>query len=71
MALIKPIVPMEIKSSTPIPVLSNFFAMYTTKRKFLSIKSAFTATSLFSNRNKASASSSASRGGGKISEPPI
>ena len=27
MALISPMVPMEIKSSTPTPVLSNFFAI--------------------------------------------
>ena len=33
---ISPIVPIDIKSSIPIPVFSNFFAIYTTNRKFLS-----------------------------------
>ena len=37
-ALINPMVPMEIKSSTPTPVLSNFFAMYTTSLKLCSIR---------------------------------
>ena len=35
--LIKPIVPMAIKSYTPTPVLSNFFAMYTTSLRLCSI----------------------------------
>ena len=33
-----PIAPIEIKSSIPIPVFSNFLAMYTTNLKFLSTK---------------------------------
>lgn len=32
-ALIKPMVPMEIRSSTPMPVDSNLRAMYTTSRR--------------------------------------
>ena len=71
-ALISPIVPMEIKSSTPTPVLSNFFAMYTTSRKLCSIKSFFA----LSSRSEPSAliilaSSSTSNGAGSTSEPPI
>ena len=36
MDLINPIVPIDIRSSTPTPVLSNFFAIYTTSRKLCS-----------------------------------
>ena len=37
-ALINPMVPIEIRSSTPTPVLSNFFAIYTTSLKLCSIR---------------------------------
>ncbi len=40
-AFIRPIVPIEIKSSTPTPVLSNFFAMYTTSLRLCSISCDF------------------------------
>ena len=35
---IKPIVPIDIKSTIPIPVFSNFLEIYTTNLKFLSTK---------------------------------
>ena len=38
-ALISPMVPMEIRSSIPIPVDSNFLAIYTTSRRLCVISS--------------------------------
>ena len=71
-AFINPIVPIEIKSSTPTPVLSNFFAIYTTRRRLCSI-SIFLACSSFSvpSPRIAFLSSSVSNGAGRISDPPI
>ena len=68
----RPMVPMEIRSSTPTPVLSNFFAMYTTSRRLCSMSSFLAAlSSSVPSLPMASASSSASRGAGRMSEPPI
>ena len=69
---IKPIVPIDIKSSIPIPVFSNFFAMYTTNLKFLSTNICLvcklsSSDSLFIN----SASSSGGNGGGNVWLPAI
>ena len=46
---IRPIVPIDIKSSIPIPVFSNFLAMYTTNLKFLSTKICLASKLLFSD----------------------
>ena len=64
---INPIVPIEIRSSNPIPVFSNFFAMYTTNLKFLSTNFCLTCK-LSSNDNCliSSASSLGAKGGGKV-----
>ncbi|MPN37149.1 hypothetical protein SDC9_184665 [bioreactor metagenome] len=69
-ALIKPIVPIDIKSSTSIPVFSNFLDMYTTSLKFRSIKTVLTLSS-FSKFCNSSFSSSALSGGGNMLTPPI
>lgn len=37
-AFMRPIVPMEIRSSTVTPVFSNFLAIYTTSRRLCSIR---------------------------------
>ena len=73
MALISPMVPMEIRSSTPTPVLSNFFAMYTTSRRLCSISSAFASWLLrrFPAGRSLCASSSEASGAGSTSLPPI
>ena len=62
-----PIVPIEIKSSIPIPVFSNFLAIYTTNLKFLST-SICLASKLFSSDNffMYSNSSSSGSGGGSV-----
>ena len=70
--LIKPIVPMEIKSSTPTPVLSNFFAMYTTSLRLCSISIDLASSSLFSIKFfMHSPSMSVLSGAGRISLPPM
>ena len=70
--LIRPIVPIDIKSSTPTPVLSNFFAMYTTSLKLCSINILLADSSFsFINFSNCFASSSPSSGAGSTSGPPI
>ena len=72
MDLIRPMVPMDIRSSTPTPVLSNFFAMYTTSRRLCSIRMAFASSSYSVPRSLMTLLSfSISRGGGSTSAPPI
>ena len=72
MDLINPIVPIDIRSSTPTPVLSNFLAMYTTNRKLCSIKIAFASSSYSVPKSLITCVSfSSSNGGGSTSEPPI
>ena len=63
---IKPIVPIEIRSSIPIPVFSNFLAIYTTNLKFLSTNSCLTDSSPLLNLCSACSSSSDSNGGGSV-----
>ena len=71
-ALIKPMVPMEIKSSTPTLVLSNFFAMYTTRRRLCSIRRDLASFSpSVPKRASVSVSSAAESGAGSTSAPPI
>ena len=64
---INPIVPIDIKSSNPIPVFSNFFAMYTTSLKFLSTSVCLASKlSSLSNCSIYFCSSSGSNGGGNV-----
>ena len=71
-ALISPIVPIDIKSSTPTPVLSNFFAIYTTSLKLCSIRVCFaSASEAVPSASIAFCSSLAPSGAGNISVPPI
>ena len=64
---ISPIVPIDIKSSIPIPVFSNFFAMYTTSLRFLSTKICLVSKLFSSDSCFISFSSSAgSNGGGNV-----
>ena len=49
MNLIRPIVPMDIKSSTPTPVLSNFLAIYTTSLSISECGKSFRKASLPDN----------------------
>ncbi len=65
-AFISPIVPIDIKSSIPVPVFSNFLAMYTTSLKFLSTSSCRVSLSPCANFFRAFASSSAFKGGGNV-----
>ena len=70
-ALIRPMVPMEIRSSTLTPALSNRRAMYTTSRRFRSMRM-FRASWLPAAYScKSRASSHGSSGGGKTSLPPM
>ena len=68
---INPIVPVEIKSSSPTPVFSNFLAIYTTSLKFLSTNVCFTSSCPLSNFFKSSSSSSGVNGGGRLMLPPM
>ena len=71
-ALISPIVPMEIKSSTPTPVLSNFFAIYTTRRRLCSIRSFLASfASPFLRLLIVASYFSGESAAGRISDPPI
>ena len=71
-ALIRPMVPMEIRSSTPTQVLSNFLAIYTTSRRLCSIsRDRASVSSSVPRRAIISASFLLSSGGGRISAPPI
>ena len=70
-AFIRPIVPIEIKSSTYMPVFSNFRAIYTTRRRFLSINVALTDISPSASAFMSLASSSFVSGEGSVSLPPI
>ena len=65
---ISPIVPIEIKSSIPIPVFSNFLAIYTTNLRFLSTSSFLASTHSSSDSNLfiVSSSSSVDNGGGNV-----
>ena len=67
-ALIRPIVPIETRSSMPIPVFSNFFEMYTTSLKLCSMSIFLLFVSVFIFEI-ASASSDGDRGGGSVSGP--
>ena len=67
----RPMVPMEIKSSMPTAVFSNFLAMNTTSRRFLSIRTERAVPSSFGSRATMSASSSGVSGWGSGSAPPI
>ena len=71
-AFISPIVPIEMRSSTPTPVLSNFFAIYTTSLRLCSIR--LLLASLSSSPPSffiTCSSSSIVSGAGSISAPPI
>ena len=71
-ALISPMVPIEIKSSTLTPVLSNFFAIYTTSRRLCSIRSDLASfSSGVPSFSRILASLWLSSGGGRMSLPPI
>ena len=71
MALIRPMVPMEIRSSMLMPVFSKRRAMYTTSRRFRSMRVCRTDSSPPSSRASSAASSSRGSGGGRVSLPPI
>lgn len=71
MALIKPMEPMEIKSSMWIPVFSNLRATYTTSRRLRSMSVFFTSAASGVRRRSRSASSSGVSGAGSASLPPM
>ena len=64
-------VPIDIKSSKPTPVFSNFLAIYTTNLKFLSTNVFLVSASFSANFLSNISSSSGSNGGGNIWLPPI
>ena len=68
-ALISPIEPIEIRSSIPVPVDSNFFAIYTTSLRLCTISSSRAFFGSVSRSSKAFFSSSLFRGGGNESAP--
>ena len=68
---ISPIVPIDIKSSNPTPVFSNFFAMYTTNLKFLSTNFCFVSCFPSASSHSNVSSSSGVNGGGKLLFPPM
>ena len=70
-ALISPMVPMEIRSSMLSPVFSKRLAMYTTRRRLCSMRSLRAASSPLSSAPIAFSSLSFSRGGGRVSLPPM
>ena len=70
-ALIRPMVPMEIRSSMLIPVFSKRLEMYTTRRRLCSISFCRAVSSPCSRALMACSSASLSRGGGRESLPPI
>ena len=70
-ALMRPMVPMEIRSSMLMPVFSKRLEMYTTRRRLCSISSCRAASSPLSRALIARSSSSLSSGGGRVSLPPI
>ena len=70
-ALISPIVPMEIRSSMPTPELSNRLAMNTTRRRLCSISKARASALPARSCSSASRSASRSSGGGIRSLPPM
>ena len=72
----RPIVPIDIRSSTHTPVFSNFFARYTTSLRLCSISCFFAcsfdiATFLSTSAIRQHFSSSVSSGGGSTSVPPM
>ena len=70
-ALIRPIAPMEIRSSMLMPVFSNLRDMYTTSRRLRSISVARAPLSPALARRISATSSSRERGGGSRSLPPM
>ena len=70
-ALISPMVPMEMRSSSGIPVFSKRRAMNTTSRRLCSISVRRAASSCSLRRRARARSSSGERGGGRGSGPPI
>ena len=71
MALISPMVPMEIRSSMPTPELSNLRAIYTTSRRLWVMSRSLASLSPSAARRIASASSAEFSGGGSVSAPLI
>ena len=71
MALIRPMVPMEIRSSRPVDTFSNRRAIYTTRRRLCSTRVCFAPSSPRSSAARAAFSSSPFRGGGRVSLPPM
>ena len=69
MALIRPIVPTDTRSSPSMPEPSNFLAMYTTRRRLCSTSAAFAFSSPLSRREILSLSSSCEKGRGSASLP--
>src|SRR5690554_6177632 len=65
MAFIRPIVPIEIKSSVSFPVLAYFFTIWATSRKFLSINIFFASSSPLEYLSRYSCSSFMDSGLGK------
>ncbi len=68
-AFISPMVPMEIRSSTLAPGLSNFFAMYTTSRRLWVIRGSLAPGTSFFMSSITFCSCSFVRGGGRVSGP--
>ena len=62
-------VPMEIRSSTPAPGLSNFLAMYTTRRRLWVIRGSLAPGTSFLISSITFCSCSFVRGGGRVSGP--
>ena len=70
-ALIRPMVPVEIKSSMPMQVFSNLRAIYTTSRRLCSINVPLALVSPFSSAVTSARSSSCVNGGGSGTADPI
>ena len=70
-ALISPMVPVEIRSSIPMPVFSNLRAIYTTKRRLCSISVPLALESPASMASTSARSSSGFNGGGSGTAEPI
>ncbi len=70
-ALMRPMVPMEIRSSTLAPGLSNFLAMYTTSRRLWVIRGSRAPGTPLRMSSITFASSSLVRGAGRVSGPLI
>ena len=71
MALMRPIVPIEIRSSMWMPVFSNRRAMYTTSRRLCSMSREAASSLPAASARMVCCSASRSSGAGMVSLPPM